>query len=394
MLYVFTSGQLGVAMAAIPQVGLMIFGSLLVFGFVIADIGGFQELATALRHKPQYFHMAGHGEAGVPGGVYLMGLILTLITYPIINQTVAQRFLATRSEVDARVGCFAGLVPWYLVAISSCLVGFCAVVLYPDITSVEADYLYPRLLQEYLPTGLLGLAVAAMVVASMSTGAGIATALGGLFTVDIYARFIRPDAEDAHYLRITRIVAAVTIIIGSIFARAIPAMGGLLPFYLAFTGSLFLPMTVPYIGGALYSKAGRQSGMAAVIGGFTVGAILLLFDDILPLYMSHPQWRPLWSFGAAWLLFFTWSIFENRLRGPVPDSDIAAALNRHVLGAPGSTEEVTERIQSRLNIHPQTAQFSEVPRPGVPAGSRLWKRPATYEIMVTLLLIAVLFLWW
>ena len=111
MLYVFTSGQLGVAMAAIPQVALMIFASLLVFWFVMVDIGGFGEMARALAAKPQYFHMAGHTEAGVPGGVYLMGLILTLITYPIINQTVAQRFLAARSEVDARIGCFAGQYP-------------------------------------------------------------------------------------------------------------------------------------------------------------------------------------------------------------------------------------------------------------------------------------------
>ncbi|MFC2077135.1 sodium:solute symporter [candidate division KSB1 bacterium] len=394
MLYVFSSGQLGVAMAAIPQVGLMIFASILVLGYVLADVGGFSGLATALADKPQYFHMAGHDEAGVPGGVYLMGLVLTLITYPIINQTVAQRFLAARSEVDARIGCFAGLVPWYLVAVSSCLVGFCAVVLYPDISSVEADFLYPRLLQAYLPSGLLGLAVAAMVVASMSTGAGIATALGGLFTVDIYARFIRPDAADTHYLRVTRLVAAATIIIGSLFARAIPAMGGLLPFYLAFTGSLFLPMTVPYIGGALYARAGRGSGLAAVIGGFVVGAALFLLGDRLPVYMSHPQWRPLWSFGSAWLVFFVWSVLENRLRGPIPNSDIAASLNHKVLGAPGSTEEVARRIEQHLDIHPQAARFSEVPNPGVPERTPFWRRPAFYEIVVTLLLILALVWWW
>lgn len=393
MIYVFTSGQLGVAMAAIPQVLLMIVAGVLVFSFVLADVGGLYQLKAALSDRQHYLHIAGHSEPGVPGGIYLFGLILTLLTYPIVNQTVAQRFLAARSEIDARNGCFAGLVPWYLVSLTSALVGICALVTFPQMTTVEADYIYPMLLQEYLPAGLLGLAVAALVVASMSTGAGIGTALGGLFTVDLYARFIRKNAGDTHYLLVSRIVAALVILIGSLFARAIPAMGGLLPFYVAFTGSLFLPLTVPYIGGALYARASRWSGMAAVVGGFTVGAALFLLGDLLPVYMHHPQWRPFWSFGAAWIFFFATSWIENRLYGPIPDTDIAAHLNRSGLGAPGTPEEVTIRLQRLLDTYPR-AQITKVPHPGVPDNLPVWRRPSTYEIAVTIFLLAMLVWWW
>jgi SSS family solute:Na+ symporter len=394
MLYVFTSGQLGVAMAAIPQVSLMMFSGIMVFAFVLADVGGFADLSATLADKSQYFHLAGFTDSGVPGPVYLGGLILTLLTYPIINQTVAQRFLAARSEIDARNGCFAGLIPWYLVAVTSSLVGICAVVTLPSLTSVEADFIYPRLLVEYLPAGLLGLAVAALVVASMSTGAGIGTALGGLFTVDIYARFFRPDADDAHYLLVSRIGATLTIFIGTLFARAIPSMGGLLPFYLAFTGTLFLPMAVPFIGGAVYAGASRRSGMAAVVGGFLVGATCFLLGDWLPIWMSHPQCRPFWSFGSAWVVFFLWSWLENRIKGPIPEGELAAALNRHKLGAPGTQEEVEKRIATMLHLHPRAAQFSEVPKPGVPDKCPWWKNPGTWEIATAILLAGILAWWW
>jgi SSS family solute:Na+ symporter len=394
MVYVFTSGQLGVAMAAIPQVALMTFAGVMVCGFVLIDVGGFQGLATALHDQERYFHLTGYEEPGVPGFVYLSSLVLTLVTYPIINQTVAQRFLATRSEVDARNGCFAGLVPWYIVSVTSSLVGICAVVTLPHLGSVEADFVYPQLLQHYLPAGFLGLAVAALVVASMSTGAGIGTALGGLFTVDVYARFIRRDATDAHYLIVSRLVAALCILIGSIFARAIPAMGGLLPFYLAFTGSLFLPLAVPYIGGAIYAKASRGSGMSSVVAGFTTGLTLILLEDSLPVWMGHPQWRPFWAFGTAWLAFFLSSWLENRYRGPLPEADLARALNRRALGAPGTPAEIAERVRRFPQLTEKAAQFSRVKRPGVPENCPLWQRPATWEIGVTLFLIAVLVWWW
>ncbi len=384
LLYVFTSGQLGVAMAAIPQVAIMCVASVVVFLFVWTDLGGFAGLAQAMRDHPTHLHLAGH----------LGGLILTLLTYPIVNQTVAQRFLAARSELHARNGCFAGLIPWYLVSLSSSLVGICALVTVEELSSVEADFVYARMLVEYLPAGLLGISVAALVVASMSTGAGIGTALGGLFAVDVYARFLKPGEEDRHYLWVSRIAATLTILIGTVFAQGIPLMGGLLPFYLAFTGSLFLPLTVPYLGGALYRRASRWSGMAAVVAGFLVGTCLILLASRLPVFLGHPMWRPYWSFGTAWAAFFFCSWIENRIRGPIPKDEIAAVLNRHDLGAPGTPEEVTARIQRMLDAHPDPATFSEVPNPGQPAGLPFFKRPVTWEIVTLVALTAVLIWWW
>ncbi len=394
LLYVFTSGQLGVAMAAIPQVAIMCVASVVVLVFVWGDLGGWTGLARVMADYPGHLRLASHHEPGVPGPVYLGGLILTLLTYPIVNQTVAQRFLAARSEVHARNGCFAGLIPWCLVSLSSTLVGLAALLTAEQLTSVEADFIYARLLEEYLPPGLLGISVAAVVVASMSTGAGIATALGGLFAVDVYARFVRPGASDRHYLRVSRVAAALTLVIGAVFARGIPALGGLLPFYLAFTGSLFLPLTVPYLGGALYPRASRWSGMAAVAGGFAAGACLMLLSGSLPVFLGHAMWRPYWSFGTAWAAFFLCTWIENQVRGPIPAGRIAALLNHRDLGAPGAPEEVSVRIQGMLHLHPDPARFSEVPNPGQPPGLPLLQRPATWEMATLAALTAVLIWWW
>ncbi|MCP5118384.1 MAG: hypothetical protein GY953_46825, partial [bacterium] len=186
----------------------------------------------------------------------------------------------------------------------------------------------------------------------------------------------------------------LTILIGALFAHGIPAMGGLLPFYLAFTGTLFLPLTVPYIGGALYRRASRWSGMAAVGGGFLVGAVLMLLSDRLPAYLGHPMSRPYWSFGSAWAAFFLCTWIENRVRGPIPSDSIAGVLNRRDLGAPGTPDEVRARIERMLHPDPKIAKLSEVPNPGIPANLSSLKRPATWETVTLIVLIVALVRWW
>ena len=108
--------------------------------------------------------------------------------YP-VHSTVAQRLVAARSELDARDGAIFGLPGWFLVTGFSTIVGIMAVLLIPGLKSTEADKIYPMMMVKYLPSGVLGLVVASLMLASMSTGAGIGTAIAGLFTVDIYSRF-------------------------------------------------------------------------------------------------------------------------------------------------------------------------------------------------------------
>ena len=92
MFYVFLGGQMGVAVAAVPQIALMLVTTSILFFYVWTSMGGWGSLVERLGPEGEaFFHVAGFSEAGVPGGVYLWGLILTSFTYPIVNQTVAQR---------------------------------------------------------------------------------------------------------------------------------------------------------------------------------------------------------------------------------------------------------------------------------------------------------------
>ena len=107
--------------------------------------------------------------------------------------------------------------------------------------------------------------------------------------VHVFKRFGRGARSDRYYLAMTRLFALVSIVCGTLFAMLIPRFGGMIPFYVVLTGTFFLPLTVPYLGGALYPKASRGSGMASLVGGILLGSVLFLGADASPPVLGHPQ---------------------------------------------------------------------------------------------------------
>lgn len=140
---------------------------------------------------------------------------------------VAQRILAARSEQDALGGTlFFNLAhyalrpwPWILVALASLLVypeldDIARAFPYVDRALIGHDMAYPAMLV-FLPAGFLGLMVAGLLSAYVST---ISTHLnwGTSYLVhDLYRRFLRPDATERHYVFAGRLVTALLMVLAA-----------------------------------------------------------------------------------------------------------------------------------------------------------------------------------
>ena len=143
---------------------------------------------------------------------------------------VAQRMLAARNEDGALKATLWFNVahyalrpwPWIIVALAS-------LVVYPTLESIQAafpavdpsivrhDLAYPAMLV-FLPSGLLGLVVASLAAAYMST---ISTHLnwGASYVVDdVYRRFYEPEADERHYVWVGRVATLVLIVLASAVA--------------------------------------------------------------------------------------------------------------------------------------------------------------------------------
>ena len=141
---------------------------------------------------------------------------------------IAQRMLASKSENDALAGTlffnFAHYAlrpwPWIIVALAS-------MIIYPQLSDIQTafphvdpglighDIAYPAMLR-FLPVGWLGLMVAGLLAAYVST---IATHLnwGGSYLVhDFYRRFMRTDASEKHYVFVGRLVTALLMLLAAL----------------------------------------------------------------------------------------------------------------------------------------------------------------------------------
>lgn len=150
---------------------------------------------------------------------------------------VAQRMLSAKSESDAtKATLFFQIAhyalrpwPWIIVALAS-------IVIFPDMNSIASafpnidrgllshDIAYPAMLAR-LPAGLLGLVIASLIAAFMST---ISTHLnwGGSYVAhDFYGRFVKRDASEAELVMVGRVSTVVLMVIASVLALFIKSAG-------------------------------------------------------------------------------------------------------------------------------------------------------------------------
>lgn len=73
----------------------------------------------------------------------------------------------------------------------------------------ESDYVFITFILDYLPHGLIGLLVAALIAAALNSKAAELNALGSTTAIDVYRHLIRPGADDAHYVRATKLFTAI-----------------------------------------------------------------------------------------------------------------------------------------------------------------------------------------
>ena len=323
----------------------------------------------------------------------MSGLILVLFTYPLVNQTVAQRIVSAHSEIDARKGSIVSLLPWFFVTGVAVLAGVIGTVLVPGLAEENRNELFPMYMTMYLNPGLLGLGVAALVVGSMSTGAGIGTAISGLLTNDVFRMMNSEKYTEAQRLMWARIFATIAIVLGSLLSMKVKDFGGMVPFYVTFSGTFVLPLTVPYLATAFFPAASRHSALASLIAGCMVGLVLFLVDG-LPEYMTQAQCRPIWVLGTSLVVMVIWSIVENSIKGRIPREELASRLNTFEFGRSMTGEELKELVESG-DIKPWEAQKNiDYSKLGIQKGIAWYSRPGLFETIALVFLISIMIWLW
>jgi len=97
-----------------------------------------------------------------------------------------------------------------------------------DRTYNDVNYVFPTFITTHMPIGLVGLLIAAIFAAAMSTISAELASLSTATVIDFYRRFARPDADDRHYLRISRVATGFWGLFASAVAVWAAELGSLI----------------------------------------------------------------------------------------------------------------------------------------------------------------------
>ena len=132
-----------------------------------------------------------------------------------------------------------------------------------DTPAPDVNYVFPTFVTTRLPPGLVGLIIAAIFAAAMSSIAAELNSLATSSVIDIYRRLLKPDATDAHCLFVSKLMTAFWGVIACLVAVYAAGLGSLIEVVNRF-GSFFYGSLLGVFVLALAFK--RTTGTAAFVG--------------------------------------------------------------------------------------------------------------------------------
>jgi SSS family solute:Na+ symporter len=288
-IYSAISGLWGVAVTDAFQFILAMVGCIILAIIVVSSpqIGGISGLESklpewALKFTPQ---IGGEQSQGTGTGGILMMTVSTFLAFigiqwwaswypgaePGGGGYIAQRMMSAKDEKNSLLATLFFQIahycirPWPWI-----LVGLSALVLYPDLPYADKGLGFVRAMNDFLPTGLKGLLLAAFFAAYMST---IATHLNwgtSYFINDFYKRFILPGKNEKHYVSISRIMTIVFMVISVFVTMFMTTISGVWAFVIECGAGLGLILILRWF----WWRINAISEIVATVTPFAVYGIL------------------------------------------------------------------------------------------------------------------------
>lgn len=272
-LYTTLGGMWSVTMTDIVQFVVMTVGVFfLMLPLSLSKVGGFSALSANLP--------SGYFDLGNIGGDRIFQYFILFTLGLMVGQDIWQRLFTAKTPKISKVGTVAAGLYAYAYAIVLAIIGMCAFVMLPNIE--DTQNVFAEMAMISLPPGILGLVLASVAAAIMSTASGTIIACSTLISNDVVRRFFKPDISDKNFIRISRLTTVgigIFSIICAIWIQDI--LVALDVAYAVLSGALFFPVIF-----GLFSK--KVNARAAFYSIILSAAVILAGLGILGITATEP----------------------------------------------------------------------------------------------------------
>ncbi|HEV8124068.1 MAG TPA: sodium:solute symporter family protein [Gemmatimonadales bacterium] len=352
--YIFLGGLTSAIYNEVLQFFLIVLGFLPLVLLGLKDLGGWSGLkeklipvATSAGYAPgawsdSWRHL-GSASAN-PMGVEWFGMVMGLgfvlsFGYWCTDFLVIQRAMAAKSMNAARRTPLIAAIPKMLFPALVIVPGMIAIALHNSrggLLPLGADGLpnynlaVPTLLAHYLPTGLLGLGLTALMASFMSGMAGNVTAFNTVWTYDIYQSYIKPGQSDKHYLRMGHFATVFGILLSVAAAYATTRFNNIMDMLQLVFAFVNAPLFATFLLGMFWRRStghgafwGLLIGTAAAAAhhgltlphGGTPGLKGGFLGTVLHTYPSEMA-QNFWTAIVAWTVCFLATIVISLITRP------------------------------------------------------------------------------
>ncbi|WP_316791987.1 sodium:solute symporter [Pedobacter frigoris] len=296
-IYTIIGGLKAVVVTESIQTVVLLAGAFIISYAAFNKMGGWDSMTDVLKQNGEMDKLSmlrPHGDSsGMPWYTVLLGYPILGIWYWCADQTIVQRVLGAKDENHARVGpLFCGFIKILPVFIFV-LPGLFAYTLtksgHLDVSSLGLDAagnvnskgIYTLMITQLLPSGLVGVLVAALLSGLMSQVSGALNSISTMVSYDMYQRY-RPDASDKQLIRIGKIAAAIALVFSL----------GLLPllnqYESIFSGindiiaHIAPPITCVFLLGVFWKGASAESAKLTLWIGSVLGVVVFAINKLVP----------------------------------------------------------------------------------------------------------------
>ena len=290
LLYTFMGGLWAVVVTDFIQFIILTLGVLVLFPLVFSHVSSIDFFTAG---APEGFLLP----VSAPfSPLYVLAFYLLIILSYNGNWAFAQKFYSVRDERAARKAGMLAVALKILGPPLFILPAMAARSLMPELLQPpnSPQYTYAALSLKFLPAGLMGLMIAAMFSATMSTLSGDYNVMASVITEDIYRRLFDKEATQRRLIIVGRVatlaVGALTITIGiSLIASA---RKGLFEVMVTVFGLFVGPMLIPMLAGLLIRRVTWRGAAAGIATGFASGLTLYLYKAFV--LSGNPAIDPNW----------------------------------------------------------------------------------------------------
>src|SRR6516162_6477124 len=271
-IYTIAGGLAAVIYTDTVQTLILITGAVALTVIGLIRVGGLAHLRTMV--PPDYFHMIKPAsDPNFPWTGIFFGAPILGIWYWCTDQVIVQRVLSARDEGHAKAGTiFAGflkILPVFMLV----LPGIIARALYPDQVTAKPDAAYPTLVLNLLPTGLVGLVMAALLAAVMGAMSSVFNSASTLVTLDFYKK-VRPESSESQLVNFGRVATGFMVLLGLLWVPFIHLISSQLYIYLqSVQAYISPPIASCFVLGILWTRLNGTGAISSLLTGFVLGAV-------------------------------------------------------------------------------------------------------------------------